>query len=712
MSFNDFIDSQKIIYELKKDVEESDYPYDCKTLYYQEGVPTRQTDIPFVRLLQGKEPISNMKRRYKLYKKNWSRQLSVINEILANTDREKFEELGRFLYEHNEEGDDDRCELMPCWHLPCGLVNLGSNISNHRRLLNQVYDFLVMSDGQSNGQTVVSRLNTAVCSSISACLKTISFDIIGSFGKSINQKLPDLEDLILQLSKKQQRLVVLIEDADSLPTSTLTQLLKTLWHCSTVSHNVYVVIGISTPLIIFQEKIPRLVLNFLRTRHFRIDNSNEAIGQIMGNLLLNINDTYNSLIFEPRLILYFLQRKSDIGISQFYDYMKLIYMNHYFSQPLSILWTDDFSGIDLTDDYFDVFKRLPSVRAVNDHTTDHQENDDCQRFLHDVATENETGIGWFLRLNLNKLINWRFNLKNLIDFLNFMQTSFYDLKLWRTNLDLFQLIFENYDYENVHNNVANFDFLKPIYLNMKNIELSVFNSFLDTIQSDQQFDFLFQKGDNAADTYFQSLKHAESHKEVEKFNRYLNEKLIHQLVELNLDHQPFKEICCAGLQVTGLLQTAFNPPVRDITIGALLDSKSYLLNSAHSDLSQLDRQGDDVQLYKLFEPSMIEMFRIYREAGVMINIYDFYKVFRSGLSDKKRLCQLMLNKLEVKRQRTKEDNVNMDTLQGIIEGDSEKEWDKLTLSWFLKGLVELELAGMIKEGRNSENVEKLVWKDV
>lgn len=693
---DDFIDAQKIIYELDRP-NQPDYPYDEPDLYYQEGVPTKQTDTPFVRLLQGKEPVVNMQRRFDLYETNWAKQQELIDEVLLESDRERLVSLKKFLYDPAPStfsiADDSE------WRVPTALMNLGSNIANHARLLNQVYDFL-----SKDGELVV-RLNTAVCNNIRSAIKLISYGLVSALGRDNNQStgsdsdnsdkdapliftskvyrnLPDLEELIDQVGPD-QTVSVLIEDADSLPTTTLTQLLKTLWHASIKYKNVRLVVGISTPLMIFQEKIPRLLLNILRTKSFQVDNSDEAISTIMEHLLLNINDTYNSLVFEPRLVLYFLKLKSQIGISQFYDYMKLIYLNHYYSQPLSILWTDNFSGIELTDDYFDAFKRLQSIRSreVTEEIAD----------LYDGILANDTGkIASHLRLNLNRLINWRYNLKNLIDFLNYMQESFYDLKIWKNNLQLFALIFDKYDYDNVYNTVDNFDFLKPILLNMANVDLDSVNRFIDTVESNEQFEFLL--GD-------EPLQHVNSAKEAESFTHSLNDKLTRQLRELNLDDQPFKEICCVGLEVKDLLKNAFNPSVREVTTDALLSSRSYLNNSVHS--KPMDAEP--------MEPTSILMYRLYREAGVVINIYDFYRAFQNSLTNRDAICRSLLTKLA---HGTKEQKSNRADIQDIIEDESSEAWDKLTLSWFLKGLVELEMLGLIKQGRNSECIEKLVWKGI
>jgi len=793
-SFDDFEDSQKIVYELKplrvdvKDKGEHDeeelYVYDKPSLYYQEGIPTKETSIPFIRLLKGHEPICNMKRRYELYQKNWSRQLSLINGILMNSDREKLQQVRQFIENNLHKTNNNNIAKTflgdstmgdeKNWKVPCALLNLGSNISNHARLLDQLYEYL--SQDKNN---VVVRINTALCTSIQKCMKMISYRIVVqlhyqdteddfeseddialnsddeantlfnkvhhlNFRSKAYRNLPDIEELVQRLADEGKCLLVLIEDADSLPTDTLSRLLKIMWYSSASTRNVSILIGISTPLSIFQEKISRLVLNVLNTQSFNVDNSNEAIENIMENLLLNINDTYNSLIFEPRLVLYFLKLRSSIGISQFYNTMKLIYMSHYFSQPLSILWTDDFSSIKLTEGYFDIFKRLPSLRSMfkaesekNGASSRNISHETQNEFYKSILEDKDSGIGSFLRLNLNRLINWRFNLKNLIDFLNFMQAYFYDLKLWKNNLALFQLIFENYDYENPYNNVSNFDFLKPIYLNMENIELKIFNKFLDAIHDDEQFQFLFRTRNsdedsreggeehnntdiNKVDAFFENLHHLKDHKDVQKFIRYLNEKLLQHLDELNMDYQPFKEICCVGMNVTKTLKSAFNPSVRDVEFNALLNSREYLLNSAHTEMDKLDRSDPEMKLYKVFEPSMIELYRVYREAGVVINIYDFYQVFTNSITDKQDICELLVQMAKKSKAIDKEAKHTVPKLQEMIEtwktqgtdADCE-EWNKLTLCWFLEQFAELELKGMLKEGRGtSGSLEKLIWKDI
>ncbi|GMG29847.1 unnamed protein product [Ambrosiozyma monospora] len=282
--------------------------------------------------------------------------------------------------------------------------------------------------------------------------------------------------------------------------------------------------------------------------------------------------------------------------------------------------------------------------------------------------------------------------------------------------------------------------------------------------------------------------------------------LVNQLKELNLTNLLFREICCIECStVDQLLKVSFNPVVRDTILESLLNSKQYLFNAVHTDVSGLlDRYGSfkqqqssgnkkhdedeeeddddddngikkedaflDVELFKLFEPSLIEIYKLFREAGVTINIYDFYQVFKYSISNKKQLLELMLLKL---KNRVKENNHNAENEDGDRSSDEEseddemideysdsnsdsesgagnhqdanksnredkqlikvlerilkncngsedddeealennKEFDKITLSWFLRGFTELQMLGLFKEGKEkTETIEKIVWK--
>lgn len=82
------------------------------------------------------------------------------------------------------------------------------------------------------------------------------------------------------------------------------------------------------------------------------------------------------------------------------------------------------------------------------------------------------------------------------------------------------------------------------------------------------------------------------------------------------------------------------------------------------------------------EPHISILYQLYRESSVFINIYDYYTAF--------------------KEQCRRPDTVTEDA-----------EWNKMTLAWFLQGIAELKLIGILRDSkRKFECVEKIAWKDL
>ncbi|GME76265.1 unnamed protein product [Ambrosiozyma monospora] len=547
---------------------------------------------------------------------------------------------------------------------------------------------------------------------------------------------------------------------------------------------------------------------------FDADNSDKIIEEIMENLLLNINDTYNSLIFEPKLVMKFLRMRSNIGISQFYNYMKLIYMKHYFSQPLSVFWTQELDKVEMHNNYYEIFKRLPSV--LNHQTS----NDDELSQLYEAFSEDgEINIvRQLLKKNLSKLIHWRYDLRSLIEFLNLLQNHFSSFsdktdkpktKLWDNNLQLFSQLFKTDDEDATYTALETqgdselrnrFSFLNPIWNQLREHSLDPetenedqfkpANELIATLASQEDVknfsvDFVLNE---ETFTLTEPVSNGEM---LEELIDCLLNGLVSQLKELDLTNLLFREICCIECStVDQLLKFSFNPVVRDTILESLLNSKQYLFNAVHTDVSGLlDRYSSlkqkksprkkkvdeidigikkedallDVELFKLFEPSLIELYKLFREAGVTINIYDFYQVFKFSISNKKQLLNLMLLKLKnrVKKNGHNDDRFSDDENDEMLDeypgsnSDSEssagndqdankfnrddkqlikilerilkdckdsedddeealennEEFDKITLSWFLRGFTELQMLGLFKEGKEkTETIEKIVWK--
>lgn len=814
MSGKEFIDSQKIIYELKPTSHRyiSELPLGAKEARQLNDVELKKVNgIPFIRLLGGKEPLNNVRIRYELYQKNWKRQMDAINAVLLKTDRFKFRNLRKFLESEVHATNDAR--------LTTALLNLGSNISNHDRLLNNVCRYLredskvclvkINPNVDFNIQRIIKRIEDTIAYKLHESSRKRSknskgankrkivdieledqkeeeddkieyteikddddtnsesetefaeideeklindFDLIPR--KSARSKFEDIEDLLEVCHNRGIKLMVLIQNADAMSSIIMAQTLSILCRFKTITDTTCV-IGISTPFIIFQEKISKVMLGKLRTHSFAVDNSNEAINQIMEDLLLNINETYNSLIFEPKLILKFLNRRDVMSIQQFTNYMKMIYMRHYYSQPLSVFWTNDFSKIDLKKIYFEIFKTLPSV-IENSGELD-------RKYLLGIAENNVEVIGNLLRKHLNKLINWRYNFRNIIDFLNFAQASMLETKIWNNNLELFQLLFEKYyelrDSEDNWNQYGDYEelledenegltnnespqksgrrkkrenrlnakispsvllaFLNPLWESIeKEGNEGKVSSFHEQLCNDHQFDFI--KRHKAFPTKL-SFKVGEVKRLVEGVKSALRD----HVCELDLDYQSFREICVVKDDMIEKIHDAFEPTIRENCLRNLDDCGEILFNASHWDMrdegmneDQLQMKRLDVEMFHIVEPILCEMYRIFKETGVSSNIYDFYQVFKNSIIRRKEMISIMKEKLAKYEGKFDDEEYEkmlrvIDTLEVEAELGVDEEWDKVTLAWFLKSLSEFQMLGLLREGNSkSQTIEKVIWRGI
>jgi origin recognition complex subunit 3 len=125
-----------------------------------------------------------------------------------------------------------------------------------------------------------------------------------------------------------------------------------------------------------------------------------------------------------------------------------------------------------------------------------------------------------------------------------------------------------------------------------------------------------------------------------------------------------------------------------------------------------------VQMFKVMEPVICEMYRILKETGVTTNIYDFYQVFKSSIIMKKKVVEILNKKLLLGKDKFKEEE--FDELRQVLDaigGDDDAEgcdaWDKITLAWFLKSLAEFQMLGLIREGGSkSQSLEKVIWRGI
>lgn len=157
-----------------------------------------------------------------------------------------------------------------------------------------------------------------------------------------------------------------------------------------------------------------------------------------------------------------------------------------------------------------------------------------------------------------------------------------------------------------------------------------------------------------------------------------------------------------------LVEAVLAPAVRPTIENGLADARKYLLpgqeNGAHRDAFPT--------LSAVADPLLCEMFRLYREANVAINLHDYFLAF-AQVWPAERLVPLMLEMLETpEAELVFGGGADLEEVyRALAEELAEELWQRVTLAWFLQCIAEMTFMGVVKDGkRRNDTVEKLVWK--
>ncbi|OUM55564.1 hypothetical protein BVG19_g5116 [[Candida] boidinii] len=862
---NDFIDSQKTIYKLKplddNDRDDSIGEADNEADIYREGIPF-DSDIPFLRLMNGKEPIENVHKRYNLFQQYWGELSPKIDSLLSSLNVGLLEELKNFLIEHddissNEGVNTNIFKIDDKLKINTAFLNLGSNISNHSRLLNKTIEFLQNDEYDlSNGKTDITetddestseevnpkekrakqdieiiRLNSKNCGSIKSAIKTLVVSLLEKINKEKGFNLKttlddysddddedeleeindydnedsrdnnnskddrfmafrsssrvDLDMIMDYLKYKNKKLIIIIEDIDSFNLKIFNLLVKIFWYYLNDNANqISLIIGISTSILIIFDKLSKNLINYLNFKKFEIDNSDKIIENLFDLILFDKNSVNDKLIYDPLIIneLNDLYNRNLLSVNKFISTIKLLCMNKFFNQPMSYLIdTDDENEIQLSDDYIELLRRFKSVKRFDEFLKYNNNSSlifsikESQFFLKSIVENNKDQILNNFRFFFKILKNYNKNLINLIDFIDFLQDFLIDLnfKKWVNKFELYLIIFQNLNSmsksnaepDNKDSSSSDLNFLNFIFEKLKELEDElIYKIFIDSIKENKEWVEIL-----GIDIKDNDIKNKD------KVINNLQKMIRKLLIKLNLSQLPFNEIFLIDYHYLFNVKLTINPNLRYNLNNAMTNSRYYLINYLHINNEELNERfgegggdrvngifDDSFKLYKLMEPSVIELYRLYREANTIINIYDFYTAFKYSLPKLKlvKLINGLINNgsddddERVKRilynndNRINRDEIDSDftdlkkSIRGILEvmtskgdkrqddedemldldedeyddnddDDDDYEWDKITLSWFLQQLVELNIIGYLKENKSkNEFFEKLVWKGI
>lgn len=150
----------------------------------------------------------------------------------------------------------------------------------------------------------------------------------------------------------------------------------------------------------------------------------------------------------------------------------------------------------------------------------------------------------------------------------------------------------------------------------------------------------------------------------------------------------------------GLLSQSMFPSYKSNLENNLLSWERVLPLSA----GEKSKDDEITPLDKAMAPVAGHLFKLYREANFLINVYDFYSTFRDTLP-----------KSEITRFVYDAANAGNEKVKKFLSTNGEIEiFDKISLALFMQAIFDFDHMGIIKtqNNRNYDVIEKCIWRGV
>lgn len=656
-------DNQKTHYLLKR---KSKVDSDVFSKLSESDLNLIKAKNPFIKLLSGQELDSNVDLRYQLYDIIWQNQLEKINDILEGVNTTLFDQLNKFI--HESIGTK----------LPIAYLQLSSNIANNIRILSQFNDYLSQKNTDSNYKFIT--LSSKYCANIKLSIREIVRQFVDDSSIMMGRQNYDISIVQdwYELQTEPVNIIITIQDTNSISSQVLNQIIKII--NSKKNLKIKLIFGLSCSNISnwinnnINSDLKLLIQNF---KFKSLDNSNLGF-KILDSLFLTFKNEGELPLFllDSNLSSILLNRfeNSNNSIDTLISQIKLCYMIHFYQSPLSVLIESSF---DLHDSkhkvYLSSLKNLESFKKFIElelYNKNYNRIKDCLNNYIPLIEEFNNG-----HLQFNKYKLTLINLINIIDIIQQVLGIEYKPKF-----TLYDLI--------INGKFLNSKYLSSIFKKLKetnhiNQIINHIHFFLQSYQISIQIND-DQTGENIVDTslnnFVDSLPNISLGEDFfTSFQSYLNNDLLFKSIDGYLFHEIFtlnggklNQSTKLPENVENLMINLARPNYR-LTIEQSLDNPKIYFK--HEMIS-----SENHSVY----PTLTQLFSIYKNAPVNINIYDFFTTFKYSL-----------NKLEIEK--------------CLDQTFDEEEWNKVTYSWFIQNCHELMMLGFLKEKPKGDVLEKSTW---
>jgi origin recognition complex subunit 3 len=300
-----------------------------------------EKELPlFPKLLGGQETDLSVKLRRDAYERLWAVQQAKIDKIMAESNNSFIEDIARFVRHAPTSESETR--------LPTGLMVVGKDGGAQQRLLRQW-----QSDERTKSSEYLIQLDHNQAANVKSALKGIIKSVISSSlgqdgyldflanHKRLTPMNYDLELLeVFAKEKKVDKVVISILDIESFDIGVLSDLMTMLASWTDCIPFV-LLIGISTTVELFEARLPKSSIHILTPRVFDI--SSHANNPMHEIFMATQNDPDNRLWFGPVATSTMLEKSKDQETTpeMFSRAIKYAYMSHFFANSLSILLGTD-----------------------------------------------------------------------------------------------------------------------------------------------------------------------------------------------------------------------------------------------------------------------------------------------------------------------------------------------------------------------------------
>ncbi|KAK9460877.1 origin recognition complex subunit 3 N-terminus-domain-containing protein [Lipomyces oligophaga] len=686
-----------------------------KTCYIYRSKGRKSTGRAKFELLSSSvlEKKEHASRRWKLYSGHITRIYDLISRILVESDQSTVAQVLDFIFSASEFQPD----LFTM--IPTGLVLAGANISDHARLFANIGQKI---EQDHEGAGVVIQISSRNVTTLRDFLRLIvghvmkqqrddddlgDGNIKGHYlaGSGTDKRLGYDLDVLVDWYVKQdilKRIIVVIQDVEGFDGRLLAEGIRLL-HAYRNRLPFVFLFGIATTLPIFSSKISKYTVRMLQFCTFDVLHANARLAKLIEIVLLSPE---MPIVLGPNLFRQLLKRynNSTKNLDTFVLAFQYAIMTFFYANPLSVMISSP-KVKDLTDSHVHLLRNLPSFKAFIDYKT-------FSVLAEGDAKVNAAKDGGEDPVYIESLLQ---SSSSLIEFANSEYTRLRELISMKRDMIKILLALQNaspvysttYDsrtfaelYADVlTGRLLNTDFYDGLVGYVSKMSSDVVTEFVKCLTES------FSAG-TAISKLIKTWK-------VEELNGkpHLHAKLLSNIsVSLSELFEAalvsYEDIVFHEIFVYDsyeILKLIFAPMYRATVETALSQPDSYLLRP-DNDL--------DTSIEQPVSPLVSIAYRLYRESGTLINIYDFWRAFHEAVNGGfNHIGEFGLEDSLDRNHVAKNENTSGSN-DYVMNAGLDRFDESQTAAWFLQAVNELRYLGFVKNSISGRRGPKTVQHSV